>query len=143
MKIRNGTTGDTKEMYGILNNTTELRGFEGGEAYSKDWLEEVANDKKRNIFLVAEKDGEMAGFLIAHILTGRDIFLNDLYVKQNYRKQGIANKLMDELGKFSKKIGSKFSMGLVLTANKKMQNLFRKKDYIKGHTFYYYYKDGR
>lgn len=143
MKIRNGATKDTKEIYYILNNNIELRGFEHGEAYSKNWLKEVAKDKKRNIFLVAEKDGEMAGFLIAHILPEKDVFLNDLYVKPEYREQGIAGNLLDQLNKLSKKINSKFSMGLVLTTNKKMQKLFRKKNYIKGHTFYYYYKESK
>ncbi len=132
---------DKKYLYDTLNNTLELRGYDQGEAYSKRWIHEVINDQKRNIVLVAEESKKIQGFLIAHILAGKDIFLNDIYVYPQYRKKGIASSLMNNLHKISNQLKSKFSMGLVLVKNNKMQNLLRKNKYKKGHTFYYFYKE--
>lgn len=141
MKIRNGNIRDMKDLHHTLNNTFELRGYSGGEAYSKSWIREIISDKKRNIILVAEEGEKIAGFLIAHILAGKDIFLNDLYVYPTYRRKGIASHLMHALNKISNKLRSNFSMGLVEVKNNKMQNLFKKHNYTKGHTFYYFYKE--
>ncbi len=132
---------DASEIYNLLNNTHELRGFSEGEAYSKSWLAEVIKEKKRNIFLIAEKDGIIVGFLIAHRIPDKDFLLNDVYVKPEFRGQGIADGLMLQFDKIIKLLGSNFSLGLVLPGNKKMQGLFEKRHYKRGHTFYYYYKE--
>ncbi len=143
MKIRKANKFDTKEMYQILNETIELRGFVGGEAYSQSWFKEVVNDDKNNISLVAEVDGKLAGFLIAHILADKDFFLNDIFVKPEFRNNKIATKLLEELNNRGIKIKSKFSFGFVLVKNDKMQNLFEKMNYNRGQSFYYYYKEAK
>ena len=139
INIRNGTNSDIPELYEVLNNTLELRGYSEGEAYSHNWLKEVITDNKRNIVLVAQKNKILLGFLIAHVLAGRDILLNDLYVKPDYRKVGIASMLMKKLENISKRIKSTLTIALTSLKNKKMQNLFEKYNYKKGHTFYYFY----
>ena len=84
-------------------------------------MREVSSDRKRNIFLIAEKDGRMVGFLIAHILPDKDFFLNDIYVMPKYRMQGIGKLLLSEFERLARRSGSKFRMGFVLTENKKMR----------------------
>ena len=140
MRIREGKISDIRQLHSWLNNTYELRGFDKGEAYSKSWLEELINDGKGSIVLVAENGKQITGFLIAHILSGRDIFLNDIFVSKKQRKKGIASELLTNFHRISENIHSNFALGFVNVKNKKMQNFLKKFDYKRGHIFYYYYK---
>jgi len=141
MIIRKGNLGDIKELHKILNNTKELRGFSKGEAYSVQWVKEVISDRKRNAVLIADENGNMAGFLMMHLLPGKDILINDVYVKPEYRRQGIAKSLLKAVEVISNKIKSELTAGFVLVTNKKMQDLLKSMGHKKEKMFYYYYKE--
>jgi ribosomal protein S18 acetylase RimI-like enzyme len=59
-------------------------------------------DDPRTIFLVAERDGALAGFVFGYLLPRRhreeaELFVYELGVDEPYRRQGIATALMREL----------------------------------------------
>jgi ribosomal protein S18 acetylase RimI-like enzyme len=59
-------------------------------------------DDERTIFLVAERDGEVVGFVFGYLLPRRhreahELFVYELDVDEPHRRQGIATALMREL----------------------------------------------
>ena len=141
VKIRKAQSGDAKELYTLLNAARELTGFDSKEAYSKSWVRDVINDQKRNVTLIAEENGKMAGLLVAHMIAGRDFILNSLFVKPTYRRKGIATTLLSAFDAIAKRSHSKFTFSLVLPSNKKMQSFLDKHGHLKGDTMQYYYKE--
>lgn len=74
----------------------------------KFFLKAIAN-KKQNIFL-AEIKKEIIGFIVVNVRSAPQIFQNnfeavitDLFVKKEFRKKGIAKKLIKEAKEFAKK----------------------------------------
>ena len=59
-------------------------------------------DDPRTVFLVAERDGEVAGFAFGYLLPRRhgnatQMFVYELGVEEAHRRQGIARRLMEAL----------------------------------------------
>jgi ribosomal protein S18 acetylase RimI-like enzyme len=59
-------------------------------------------DDPRTIFLVAEQEGSVVGFVFGYLLPRRhreeaELFVYELGVEEPYRRQGIATALMREL----------------------------------------------
>jgi ribosomal protein S18 acetylase RimI-like enzyme len=62
--------------------------------------------------LVAEVDGKLMGYLLYHGGYDTDkgirfFYIADLYVRSEYRRQGVGRKLIEELNKISKETGVK------------------------------------
>ena len=132
MKIRKGKISDLNELFNLLDSTPELQAHEEGGTYTKKWVKAVLTSKKRNLVLIAEENGKIAGFIIAHYLTDvEESILSDIYVKADYRRKGIATKLLREYERISKKNNIKDVTELVLVTNKKMQQFTEKHGYRK------------
>ena len=139
--IRLANNSDIKEIYEIVNKVKELKDYNKGEEYPIYWVRNVIKNKKENLVLVYEKDKNFAGFLIAHLLySNKDAIRNNIYVKPEFRRKGIANELVMEYEKRIKKLGFDFSISFVNVKNKKMQNFNDKHGYLKGNKFFAYYK---
>ena len=59
-------------------------------------------DNKSNYFLAYLIDGEIVGYLIAYVLQRYDgrnemLYLHEIDIKETYRRQGIATKLLKEI----------------------------------------------
>lgn len=140
--IRRGELSDLRILMKFLNETPELQADKEGETYSEDWVKACITDKERDLVLIAEKEEETAGFLIAELWTKKkQSFLSDIYVKEEFRRKGIASKLEKEYEKIIKEMGIKTIITLTLTDNSKMHHFFNKNNYKKGHTFYLYEKE--
>lgn len=79
--------------------------------------------------LVAKADGKIVGYLLYH--GGYDIdrairtlYLADLYVRPEYRRQGVGRKLIEELKKVSKKIGVKKLVWTVFAPNRTARKFY-------------------
>lgn len=141
MKIRKGKISDLKELLKFLNETPELQSSKGEKTYTRAWVKDSLTDKDRNLVLIAEENNKIIGFLIAELWKKKkSSFFADIFVKPEYRKQGIATKLKDKYEKICKKLGLKTIVGLVLVTNKKMYKLMEKRGYKRGNKFYFYEK---
>jgi aminoglycoside 3-N-acetyltransferase I len=104
---------DTEVMFDLL--TVFGKAFEDEEMYQKNtpsraYLKERLADK-HCIVIAALKEDEVVGGLIAYVLPKleqekSEIYLYDLAVDENYRRQGIATKLIEELKIVGKKLGA-------------------------------------
>jgi|SRR3989344_8968174 len=141
MKIRKGKLSDLELLLSTLNGAPELNANAEGQDYTLKWVKSAISDRKRNIVLIAEESKEIAGFLFGELWEDKGYsFLNDLYVFEKYRKQGVASKLNEEYEKICKKKGIHAAISLVLTSNVKMQEFQAKRSYMKGKEFYFYSK---
>jgi GNAT superfamily N-acetyltransferase len=141
IKIRNAKSSDISKIHYILNNSNELRDYEGkDEVYPMSWVKGAVT-KKDNLALVAEDDRKFIGFTIVHLLRGvSDAISHSLYVAPAYRNKGIATALMNVGESWLRKHGYQWSISLVKTSNKKMQKFMAKNNFKKGDAFYVYYK---
>ena len=137
MKIRRGKISDLNELYKLLNKPKELQSGASGTGYSKPWIIVYIKNKKNYLTLIAEENGEIAGFILAEISKERkSSFLTDLFVKKEYRGTGLAKKLMSDHEKLCKRYGIKEVQCIVQIKNKAMLKFMRKVSWKIGHQFY-------
>ncbi len=105
--IRQATPKDTQQIYSLnmglaaYENMTELV-----SATVKD-LENILFEEKIGHCLVAEADGRLVGFALYYynfssFKCKKGIYLEDLFVLEEYRGQGIGNALLTSLCKIAK-----------------------------------------
>jgi ribosomal protein S18 acetylase RimI-like enzyme len=141
MIIRKGKLSDSDELLKLLNATPELQPSWEGTLYTRNWVRATLGGKKEDLVLIAEENGKIAGFLMAEMWGKKNhSFLDDLFVRAEYRKKKIATKLMDEYERICKKEKLKNIMLLTLTTNRRMQKFIEKRGYKKGNKFYIYEK---
>ncbi len=112
-----------------------------------------------DVFLVAEKDGEIVGYLMAHVERGKSliniyedlpkevkegptIHLLSIAVLSDYQGIGIGTKLLRELIERAKEKGVKYIYLEVRVSNKKAINLYEKMGFEKYKRIPMYYMDG-
>lgn len=101
MIIRKANESDFNEMYTLGKQTPELKVSRTEVFMDKDDFKSRINDK-HHVFLVAEADNRIIGFILAHAkynkkqLKKKYACLVYLVVLPKYRKQGIANVLYGE-----------------------------------------------
>jgi ribosomal protein S18 acetylase RimI-like enzyme len=79
---------------------------------------------------VAEANGELLGFSLFYIgystWKGKLVYLDDFYVKEEYRGLGIGKKLMDEVIKFAKEVNAHQVRWAVLEWNEPAIRFYKK-----------------
>src|SRR3989338_7419832 len=110
MKIRKARLEEFEELYEIGKNTPELRVSATEEFMDKDDFRQRINGPQ-GVFLVAEKEGKIAGFICANAkdadsqLQNRYACLVYLVTLPGFRRQGVAKKLYTECEKQLKEKG--------------------------------------
>ncbi len=103
-----------------------------GEAFSEEQISRELADE-RNIFLIAEIDGEMAGY--ARLIIGtteegitaeRPIELNRLYSHQKFLGKGVGQTLMDECFRRGRELGCDVMWLGVWEFNPRAQRFYEK-----------------
>lgn len=86
-------------------------------------------DNKKRILLVAEDKNELIGFLIGTFVSNiykKIGYIDDIFVKKKFRKQGIGGKLIKEFEKLMNKRKVKELMLGVSVKNKKALRFYKK-----------------
>ena len=119
----------------------ELQTSWEGNTYSKEWVKTAITNKEQDLVLVAEEKAEITGFILAEMWKKKKYsFLSDLFVRAEYRKKGVAVKLMKEYEKICRKERLRSVMLLTTVSNTRMQGFIEKIGYKKGNKFYIYEK---
>jgi diamine N-acetyltransferase len=126
--VREATESDFPAVLGLVK---ELAVFEKAEHKVKNSVEQMEAEKDCFNCLVAETDnGEVVGmalyFFAYYTWVGKSIYLDDLYVKQAYRKQHVGTALIKEFFKIARKENCKRARWQTLNWNEKMPYLFIK-----------------
>jgi GNAT superfamily N-acetyltransferase len=97
------------------------------------YLKPCFSKTPQSYLLIAEKDGHIVGFLKADIVSietffihTRVLYLDDLFILEQYRTQGIAKALLKEAEKIAKKHRIKCLKTRIYTFNTPAQNLAKK-----------------
>ena len=131
IKIRKARKDDF-EGYLILRKQTfreyKLKERKGEGKKIKDEFNNILKSPK-SLLIVVESRDELVGYFIATFLSNvwnKSTYLDDISVKKEFRRKGIAYKLMRELFKQAKqKRCDNIRLG-VLTGNKKALSLYKK-----------------
>jgi len=109
LSIRPAQTTDLKQIQNMLNNLHNER-TKLWEHATKKFHTQIKsrpklriNDLKKNIFIIAEQDSEIIGFVVGNISSRKNYiytklgYIDILYIQQIFRKSGIATKLIKNL----------------------------------------------
>lgn len=136
IKIEEASIKNSREILNLLNSSDNLVGYSG----EKFTINEVKSyiQAKINLVLVSKIKNKVTGVLIAHLWKDY-CYLYLFIVDKNYRNIGIGNCMLDFLEKKSKREGY---IGLITKEDdKEMINLLKKRRYMKGDRFVYFYKN--
>jgi ribosomal protein S18 acetylase RimI-like enzyme len=109
---------------------------------AREFLKERFQKGDSTVF-VATDDEHVAGFIqlyssFSSVLMKRVWILNDLFVQETYRKQGVAKLLMDAAEGFARETGAVRITLATQISNVVAQSLYESCGYIKDEVFYHY-----
>lgn len=89
-----------------------------------------------DVLLIAESDGVIVGYFLSHLHeTTGTAYIENLYVEEEYRRQGIGERLLREGVERIVANGGRYISALTKTDNEAMQGLLRKAGFNQGDTF--------
>lgn len=149
-RIRAGTPEDIAEIKRCLieswvehaRNVPEL--LDEGRMKTSDiegYYKKCFENPDRCFVFVAEVDGKFAGFQRADIQEiapffkhNKILYLDDAYILPEFRRMGIATKLIEEAEKLAKEKGIHRLQARVYSFNKPVQELLKKMGYTMPHS---------
>jgi len=136
-KIRIAKIQDVKRILELFNSDPNLT---GNEIYKKKDIAEYISNKNHKLF-VFEVDKKIIGCLMIEVFyTAQHLRLSGIVVDNNYQGRGYGTKLMNYLEDIAKKMKMELIWGFTEVNNEKMFKLFKKKNYNRWKTFFYYSK---
>ncbi|WP_040952065.1 GNAT family N-acetyltransferase [Gorillibacterium massiliense] len=139
------TIADLDELSPIFNEYRIFYGQQSNVEGAYDFLFERFEHQESIIFAIRDTEKNMiCGFaqlypVFSSISLKRSLLLNDLYVLEDYRKQGLGQLLLDEARKYANLIKAK---GIELSTginNVQAQRLYERNGYAKDQEFYHYF----
>lgn len=126
--IRTATEADFEAILGLIK---ELAAFEKASEQVINTVEQMkAEQDLFSCFVVEAEDGSIIGmalyYLVYYTWVGKSLYLDDLYVQQTYRGQGIGTKLLNQLFAVAQKEGCKRVRWQVLDWNEPAIALYKK-----------------
>ncbi|QXE02436.1 N-acetyltransferase [Terribacillus sp. DMT04] len=110
----------------------------GAEAYLTERLE-----KEESVIFLAKDEERCVGFVqlymtYSSISIKRAWILNDLFVAESSRKQGVGDKLLDAAEALALETGAASIALSTAPDNEKAQRLYERKGYVRDQQFYHY-----
>ena len=129
IKIRLATEKDFSEIHAL---NVEFSHFIKTPEKFKISIEQMKKEQEHFRILVAEKeDGEIIGFATTFIAwfswIGKSMYLDDLYIIEKYRGNGLGSKLIDEVIAMAKQENCKKVKWMVSKWNKHAIEFYKKK----------------
>lgn len=119
-----------------LSVIPELEGPEGYHPSAK-YFHSFLN---RGLFLVAEEENRVVGYIAGEVLNGGDVYINYFVVDEAVRSRGIGNKLLEEFSQRVKKRGSTEIFLFASTDHHRTLQFYEKKNFTKGTQYYLFTK---
>ncbi|MGG1592781.1 GNAT family N-acetyltransferase [Terribacillus saccharophilus] len=142
MEIIKASIQDVKEVAILFDQYRQFYNqaydLSGAEAYITERLK-----KEDSVIFLVKDGGQCVGFTqlyptFSSIGMKRAWILNDLYVTEAARKQGVGEKLLDEAEAFARETGAGSIALSTAPDNEKAQRLYERKGYERDEQFYHY-----
>lgn len=140
-------TAEIKHLDIIAKLFDEYRVFyerESDIAGAKNFIRQRLENKDSVIFIALDEKGNGMGFTqlypsFTSVGMQRAWILNDLYVNENYRKQNVAESLMERAGQHTKETNGAWMILETRNTNIPAQNLYDKLGWIRDteHTWFF------
>ena len=141
MKIRKIQNKDINKIYQLGIDEKEFEVSEDMLFWSKKQLKKWISSND-DVLLVAEDNKKIVGFIMSAIhKPTQKVTIENIYVVEEYRKKGLAKKLLNETLKIFRKKGIKFINAFVDDKNTASFNFFKKNNFKVFSKFYWVYKD--
>ena len=134
-QIRTARKKDIGPIYELGKKTLELSFSKEMTFHDKSEFKEFISHPKDNILLIAEREGEVIGFLYAKIISRTWCLLDSLTVKREYRKHGIGTQLLTGLYKMLKEDKVTYVQILEQINQKKTRRFWREQGFKEEKVF--------
>jgi GNAT superfamily N-acetyltransferase len=126
-KIRKGNKRDFPALFTLIQ---EEAVFDGSPDSIKNSVLQMKKEEKFIHFFVAEKDKKIVGiavyFVAYYTWAGKSLYLDDLFIKSEYRGSGIGTKLLNKIFETAKKENCNRLRWEVEEKNAGAQSFYRK-----------------
>ena len=144
-EIRQATINDLEKIAILFDKYRIFYGQTSDVERASSFLFDRFEHGESVIFIAEQRQANMlAGFtqlypVFSSVSMKRLWVLNDLFVDEMYRKQGIANRLLDAAKAFAVHTKAKGIELSTATDNYQAQKLYEKMGYVKDEAFFHYY----
>lgn len=126
--LRKAGTEDFETVHGMIS---ELAEFEKSLDQLSNTPERMAQEKDYfNCFLIETAEHETAGYIIYYYCyytwTGKALYIDDLYLKPQFRRQGIGRQVLERMIAIARETGCHKIRWQVLDWNTPAINLYKK-----------------
>ena len=141
--VRQAVLSDLESIATLLDAYRQFYGRSSDITAARAFLLERLNQGESVIF-VAFLGTDPVGFTqlypsFSSVSLARIFILNDLFVSPNFRKKGVAKKLMHAAAEFAKSMGAVRMSLSTSVRNQTAQALYESMDWQKDDQFYYYH----
>jgi ribosomal-protein-alanine N-acetyltransferase len=136
--VRRARLSDVEGIYRMGCRAWELSFSDRFHFHERSELRKWARKPSENIFLVAEKGGRLAGFILAHVLSRDWCELDNIDVGPEFRGHGIGNALMEGFMREIRCRRVRYVQTLVRASNKRAMRFWKKHGFSRGKTFLWY-----
>ncbi|MVP02596.1 GNAT family N-acetyltransferase [Paenibacillus lutrae] len=144
-EVRQSTIGDLNEVAEIFNQYRIFYGQDSDVERARQFLFDRYEHRESIIFIVQDVlQKRLAGFtqlypVFSSISLERSYLLNDLYVQEEYRKQGVGHLLLEAARDYTAQMRGK---GLELATaldNERAQRLYEQHGFVKDEEYLHYF----
>jgi len=146
IRIREAAIEDAGEAAAAFDEYRMFYGQPSDLAGAEKFLRERLGGQDSVFFAaVDESSGRIAGFTqlyptFSSLSMQRAWILNDLYVRPDYRRQGVAQALLDRAVAFAASTGAKRLELATAIDNANAQRLYEKNGFVRDNEFYHYFR---
>lgn len=139
------TIEDLDELSKIFNEYRIFYGQQSNVEKAHEFLFERFEHRESIIFVIKDTSKNMiSGFtqlypVFSSISLERSLILNDLFVLEEYRKQGLGQLLLEEARRYAIQIKAKGIELSTAIKNLQAQRLYERNRYVKDQEFFHYF----
>lgn len=142
MQIRKATANDVKIIAPLFDAYRMFYKQQTDLPAAEKFIAERFENNESVIFLATDNDGNAIGFtqlypVFSSVSMRRTLLLNDLYVDENMRGQGIAALLLNAAKQYAKEAGCKWLLLETASDNYTAQSLYIKNGWERVDDFFY------
>ena len=138
--IRRANESDVDQLSELFDLYRRFYGRESDLALARNFLAARLSAQESIIFVAQMKSGALAGFAqlyptFSSISAKRAWILNDLYVREAYRKQGMGSRLLEQVKEFSHGVECAWVSLQTAKDNVTAQALYRQHGFVRDECF--------